>query len=92
MRQILDRVVALESWAAMHLGATVPRCMLYMEYQPLIPHQAGPQRFEAEWLREEGFRETVQRAWEGAASVASSGVLAKCTICTIHCMHGTSTF
>jgi hypothetical protein len=43
----------------------------------MSPVQQVPKRFEAKWLKEEGIRQEVERAWEAARSTTSGGVMAK---------------
>jgi hypothetical protein len=88
IRERLDRVVANSAWLVMHPGAIVQHMdytksdhrpiILDTDYQNMEPQsREGPRRFEAKWLREKGFRETVQQAWASAAVASSGGVLGK---------------
>jgi hypothetical protein len=43
----------------------------------VISNKNNLKRFEGRWLREEGFREEVQRAWDAAGLATTDGVLAK---------------
>jgi hypothetical protein len=52
--------------------------LLDTEYQSLPGNNnSGTKRFEGKWLKEEGFREEVQRAWEAAGHATSNEVLSK---------------
>ncbi|XP_071681651.1 uncharacterized protein [Lolium perenne] len=88
IRERLDRVVANGAWSVMHPGAIVQHMdytrsdhrpiILDIDYQNMGPQsREGPWRFEVKWLREKGFRETVQQAMASAAVAPSVGVLGK---------------
>jgi hypothetical protein len=51
--------------------------LLDTDYQEI--KNTGPRlkHFEAKWLRESGFRQVVQRAWDEAASISEDGVLGR---------------
>jgi hypothetical protein len=52
--------------------------LLDTDYQPIVSsNKNNLKRFEGRWLKEEGFREEVQRAWDVAGLAATNGVLAK---------------
>jgi hypothetical protein len=56
--------------------------LLDTEFKPdILTHRGGSRRFEAKWLREPGFRQIVEKAWEDASS-NQGGVLAK-----LSCIH-----
>jgi hypothetical protein len=85
IRQRLDRALANGQWMNMHPGAVLQHLgyirsdhrpiLLDTEFQAGIGRQKhGPRRFEAKWLREEGFRQVVKDAWE-ASGASSTGVL-----------------
>jgi hypothetical protein len=87
IRERLDRVVATSTWCTMHPGAAVqhlgyiksdhrPIC-LDTEYQPPLQTSGGPKQFEAKWLREAGFCDTVLHAWDTAGASMDGGVHAK---------------
>jgi hypothetical protein len=88
IRERLDRAVANGPWLMMHPGATLQHLgytksdhrpiLLDTEYQAVGSSQrAGPRRFEAKWIREEGFRSAVEQAWANAGTDATGGVLSK---------------
>jgi hypothetical protein len=88
IRERLDRVVANGAWTSMHPGAVLSHLeytrsdhrpiLLDTEYQSLPGNNnSGTKRFEGKWLKEEGFREEVQRAWEAAGHATSNEVLSK---------------
>ena len=80
IRERLDRAVANGAWASMHPGAVLQHLeymkadhrpiLLDTEYQEALHDRSGIKRFEAKWLREKGFREEVQRAWDSTGSHA----------------------
>jgi hypothetical protein len=85
IRQRLDRAIANGQWMNMHPGAVLQHLgyirsdhwpiLLDTKYQAGVGRQKhGPRRFEAKWLREEGFRQVVEDAWE-ASGASSTGVL-----------------
>ncbi|XP_051204973.1 uncharacterized protein [Lolium perenne] len=86
IRERLDRAVADHDWLLMHPEATLTHldCMksdhrpILLETERLsVPSRAsGPKRFEAKWLKEEGFREVVANAWtQAAVDLPAGGVL-----------------
>ena len=87
MRERLDRAVINGSWATMHPRAVLQhldfirsdhRPILLdtdLQVMPVLHH--GPKRFEGKWLKEEGFKQEVERAWAAAGHATSVGVLAK---------------
>jgi hypothetical protein len=87
IRERLDRAVADGAWSLMHPGANL-RHLEYTrsDHRPILldtDYQGnqnqghnGPNRFEAKWLQEEGFKEEVEKAW-AAASTVPGGVLGR---------------
>ena len=87
IKERLGRVVANGEWITMHPRAILHHLdyvrsghhpiLLDTDFQAasVIPH--GPKCFEAKWLKEDAFRQEVERAWEAAGHATSDGVLAK---------------
>jgi hypothetical protein len=85
IRERLDRAVVNNQWRLMHPGASLRHLdfiksdhrpiLLDTEDQPEVQQQQGPKRFEARWIHEKNFRDTVVQAWTSAGFANTGGVL-----------------
>jgi exonuclease III len=75
IRERLDRALANADWSGMHPSAELIHLdFVKSDHRPIlidtehrsVPQvkQSRPRRFEAKWLREQGFTEVVQQAWD----------------------------
>jgi hypothetical protein len=85
IRERLDRAIADDNWMQMFPNASLSHLdciksdhrpiLLETEQTVLLSHSNGSIKFEAKWLKEDGFRDIVANAWtQAAVDLPDSGV------------------
>jgi hypothetical protein len=87
IRERLDHALANTHWNNMHPEATLHHLeAMRSDHRPIlletevttVPGRSNSKKFEAKWLKEDSFREVVEKAWEKAnVEVPKGGVLEK---------------
>jgi hypothetical protein len=88
IRERLDHALVNATWSQMYPNAMLKHLdFTRSDHRPILldtenqnvltPSNRGPKRFEARWLKEDGFRTEVEHAWKEAGDVAGTTFLGR---------------